>query len=84
MYYSLNEKELKKITEISDITATDYELKNNLILVDNLVAALEDMLYEYKHKEEELEDLKQDIDNNYELKRINLYEEYGISEKDFI
>lgn len=83
MYYSLNEKELERINEISDITGVDYELKNNLIPVDSLMAALEDMLYEYHHKEEELEDLQNDIENNYELKRFDPYEEYGVSERDF-
>lgn len=85
MYIALNHKEAKSINEIEEITGTEAGLINGeLIEGSDLIGLLFDLLYEYKHKEEELEDLKQDIENNYELKNINPYEEYGISERDFI
>lgn len=83
MFYALEEKELKKLTEISEITGTDYEITGKFIPVDNMMAALEDLLVQYHRKEEELDDLQYEIDNNYELKRLDPYEEYGVSDKDF-
>lgn len=84
MYLELLESEYEKIKEISKITLTDYELKGNLIPVDSLVSALEDMLVEYHNKEYEIEELKQDIEDNYELKKVDPYTEYGVSESDFL
>lgn len=84
MYWELSDKDLEKIKKISDITGTDYELKGNLVPVDSLIYALLDMLTEYTNKQEEIEDLKQDIEDNYEPKKIDPYEEYGISMNDFI
>lgn len=84
MYYKLNADELKAINEISNITGVDYELINNMIQVEGLVEALKDLLVEYHKKEEEITDLQNDIENNYELKTIDPYEEYGISQRDFI
>ena len=84
MYWELSDKDLEKIKKISDITGTDYELKWNLVPVDSLIYALLDMLTEYTNKQEEIEDLKQDIEDNYEQKKIDPYEEYGISMNDFI
>lgn len=84
MYWELSDKDLEKIKKISDITGTDYELKGNLVPVDSLIYALLDMLTEYTNKQEEIEDLKQDIEDNYEPKKIDPYEECGISRNDFI
>lgn len=84
MYYKLNTEELRVINEISDITGVDYELVNNMIQVEGLVEALKDLLAEYHKKEEDIEDLQNNIENNYELKTIDPYEEYGVSEREFI
>ena len=84
MYIALTHKEIKKINEIEAITGTETELINGeLIETSDLIGLLFDLLCEYNHKEEEISDLQYEIDNNYELKRINLYEEYGVSERDF-
>ena len=83
MYWDLTDEDLEKIKEISEVTGVDYELKGNLVPVDSLIYALKDMLYEYHNKEEELEDLHQDIEDNYEPKKIDPYEEYGVSRNDF-
>ena len=83
MYWDLTNEDLEKIKEISEVTGVDYELKGNLVPVDSLIYALKDMLYEYHNKEEELEDLHQDIEDNYVLRRIDPYEEYGVSRNDF-
>lgn len=84
MYYRLDEEELERVNEVSELTGVDYDLQNNFIPVDSLIEALKDLLIQYHKKEKEITDLQQDMDENYEVKKINYYEEYGISEKDFI
>jgi hypothetical protein len=84
MYIALNESELKRIKEVEDITGTDTELINHLIPVNSLVALLDDLLCEYNHKVEELEDLEFDLNNNYTRNNVDEYEEYGVSRNDFI
>lgn len=81
--YELNDTELRRIEEISSITGSDYELKGNFIPVESLLAAAEDMLMKYGVLEEKLNDLQQEISENYELKQVNPYIEYGVSERDF-
>ena len=83
MYYELNDSELKRIDEISTITGVNYELKGNFIPVESLLAAAEDMLMEYGVLEEKLNDLQQEISENYEYKRVNPYIDRGLSERDF-
>lgn len=83
MYIALNEDELKKINEIEEITGTDAEVRNNLINVEALSALLFDLLCEYNHKVEELEDLESDLNEHYTLKREDEYEVYGVSRNDF-
>jgi translation initiation factor 6 (eIF-6) len=80
----LTDTELNRVKEVSKITITDYEVKGNFISGDTLLAALEDLLVSYHAKEEELENLQQEISENYELKKVNMYEEYGLSENDFL
>lgn len=84
MFYILTEEELKKIQEVSDITQADYEVMGKTIPVANLMSAVEDLLVELHKKEEDISNLQNEIENNYEEKNINPYEEYGVSEKDFI
>lgn len=84
MYIALNESELKRIKEVEEITGTDTELINHLIPSDNLIALLDDLLCEYNHKVEELEDLQSDLNEHYTLKHVDEYEEYGVSRNDFI
>lgn len=79
------------IKSVSDITLVDYEIKwydaeNNegYIEEDSILAMLDDLMTEVHKKEEELEDLKQDLEDNYEPKKIDPYEEYGVSRYDFL
>lgn len=80
MYYELSKLEFDKIMEVSRITYTDYELKGNLIPVENLMAVIEDLLVTYNSKEEELDDLQNDLTENYEPKKVDL----GIVEEYFL
>lgn len=84
MFYILTEEERKKIQEVSDITLTDYEVLGKTIPVDKLMTAIEDLLVELHREQEKVADLESDIANHYELKYVDEYEEYGVSEKDFV
>lgn len=81
MYLKIDEEKLK---EIEELTMTDYDAKLGFVPGENLIGMIDDLLYEIHNLQEKVSDLQHDIDNNYELKRIDLYEEYGVSEKDFI
>lgn len=85
-YVELFDEEYERIKEISRITVTDYELKGNLISTESLLCALDDMLSEYHHKEEEIEDIINNRDEFWERKRSaeDDYEFYGVSRNDFI
>ena len=56
--YKLNENELKIINKASDITITDYGVKNREISIDNLINIIEDLLDEIEHREELFEELR--------------------------
>ena len=74
MYYMLSDKELKTIDEVSTITFTDYSVTGKFIPVDSLMSAIEDLLIELHHKEEEVADLQNDIENNYKPIKEDYYE----------
>lgn len=60
MKIRLNEELEKKVVEI---TGVDYTGDLQLYDIETLI---EDLIYEYHKKEEELEDLEQNIEDNYE------------------
>lgn len=83
-----NYETLKKV---SDITLVDYDIKwfdaenvEGYIDSEGLLSMIEDLIVEYNRKKEELEDLYQDIEDNYEPKRIDPYDYYGVSRSDFL
>ena len=79
------ELDLELYEKICDITGTDYELAkgngNYVLAYHDVDVMLRDLVCAYGVLEEQLEDLKQDIKDNY--KPISHWEEYGISEEDF-
>lgn len=83
MYIKLENDALKTINRASDITCTDYELLGNFIPVESMMCIVEDLLLEIDHLKECIEDMEQDIENNYELKNFDPYDEYGVSRNDF-
>ena len=74
MYYKLNESELKKVQDASTETMTDYSLEGNMIPVDSMMAVIEDLLVELHKRDEKIEDLEDDINNYYTLKKEEYYE----------
>lgn len=80
------DKELYK--RISNETGVDYSgiiVTEDVFYIEEetIVDMIKDLLCEIGNKEETIEDLENDIRNNYEPKNIDPYEEYGVSEKDF-
>jgi hypothetical protein len=73
MYIEVSNKEMERFKEISDITLGDYEFKGNFVPVVSLLAMIDDLLLELHNKEEQIEDIKQDIQDNY--KRIPISEQ---------
>ena len=80
MYTEFDENLCK---DIENITNTDYEMRGDLIEVEALKTMLEDMICAYDVLLEELEDEKKDKEENYELKKIDAYDYYGVSREDF-
>lgn len=85
MLVELNEKLYKRILEIGKSEykrpiQTDNKVYVN---VDDIYTMLQDLIDEYDHKKEEYDKLKSDIDNYYEMKKEDLYDEYGVSRNDF-
>ena len=72
----------------------DYNLKNDLeeivgykiepmtLQEDDVIGLLEDLIGKYRALEEELENTKQDLEDNY--RPIPVAEQVGISDRDFM
>lgn len=81
MYYKLNDDELERMFKASKITMTDYELIGNFAPVENLMAAIEDLLIELDKAEEKYKDLEEQLKENY--KPISYEEQIDYREEDF-
>lgn len=81
-FYVKFDKEL--IDEVEEITDVDYERKEDVLLADNVISIIKDLIYEIHKRDEMINDIKEEIEEKYELRQIDPYEEYGISERDFI
>ena len=68
MYLEIEEKLLKKVTEI---TITDYEIKGNMLPCESIIPMIEDLVMSVEHYKEELEDIKNDLLNNYTRNQEN-------------
>lgn len=44
---------------------------------------LNDLLTEIERLEESKKELSDDLENNYELKKVDTFMEYGVSDRDF-
>ena len=75
MFYKMDEDDEKIYKRVKEITLTDYEKKGDFIDIENIWSMIEDLICEIDHKEEELNDLKQNIEDNYEpIKKEEQYE----------
>lgn len=76
----LLERVSNKLSLQIDIKEIDNEfyIKN-----DDLLSVVDELYDEVGHLEERIEDIEQDIQENYELKKIDEYDYYGVSKSDF-
>lgn len=72
MYIELNERTIAKLNKR---LITDLEERDNSIPADLINGIIDDLLCELERKEEEIEDMKQNHEEDYEY--------FGISESDF-
>lgn len=83
----LEDYEYKLLQRISNKLDTKIDIKeidDEYYIKNDEYHLVMDDLYDYaSHIEEELEDLKADIEENYEPKHTNPYSFYGINERDF-
>lgn len=69
-------------TEYNNL-AVDKEKEKVLVDSDTIEAMLEDLITELGVMKEKYQDLKEDLENNYEPKKVDYYEEYGLNRSDF-
>lgn len=64
MYLKIDEKLLKKVEKI---TMTDYETQGELLPTSSVEPIIEDLLLEISRIEEQIDDMKQDLESNYKM-----------------
>lgn len=67
-YEKLGKEELEMIKNISKLTMTNYEITGDFIPVDSWKNLAEDLLYEFDKLQEEFEDYKEFVKDNYKQK----------------
>ena len=75
-YEKLSKDELEMVNNISKLTMTDYEITGDFIPVDSWKNLAEDLLYEFDKLQEEFDDYKEFVKDNYKQKTNE--EIYGI------
>lgn len=71
--------------KVEDFKLLKKYFKNyDFVSIDELCGLVEELDYQNEVLEEKVKDMEDDIEQFYEPKKFNPYEEYGISERDFI
>ena len=85
----VDESNYETLEKASKMTGTDYEIKwfdaeniDGYIDGETMLCMIEDLIYEIDRLQEEIEDIEQDIKDNY--RHIPEAEQVGISDGDFI
>ena len=71
--------ELEK--KVVDITGTDY---TGLLELNDLENIIKDLITEYHNIEEKLQDQKEYCDEWHTTRKVDMYDECGVSERDFV
>ena len=61
MYYELKENEKTLINKVEEILLTKYELKGDLVSVDDLLDMIDELTFGYEQLEQENKDLKREL-----------------------
>lgn len=67
----------------SNIYWKDAENLEGYIDTDEVIDLMEELIECYEKLRQDMIDLEEDIKENYELKKINYYDIYGLNENDF-
>lgn len=82
MKIELKDEDIKIIEKAEKIVGY-LERNGNYVNLDDLIGIIDNLVYEANRLEEKIEDLNKDIEDNYEPRRFDPYEEYGVSESMF-
>jgi hypothetical protein len=77
----LKKEDIADFDCISSATIDKMGIKKDLISVGELIGIMEDLYFEKERIEEEYEDFKKQVEDNY--KPISPYEMYEVSEREF-
>lgn len=85
----IDESIFSTIKDVSDKTGTEYDIKwydaeniDGYVETETILCMFEDLIYEIDKLEERLDDLIEDIRDNY--KKVPVSEQVDISDRDFI
>lgn len=81
MFVELEEKDIKDIERLIG-EFNNNQKRGNLIEINSLIGTIQDSVCIIEHLQEELEDLKKDIEDNYKL--IPTSEQVDIDDRYFI
>lgn len=82
MKVELRDEDIKIIEKAEKIVGY-LERNGNYVNLDDLIGIIDNLVYEANRLEEKIEDLNKDIEDNYEPRKFDPYEEYGVSESMF-
>lgn len=82
MKIELKDEDIKIIEKAEKIVGY-LERNGNYVNLDDLIGIIDNLVYEANRLEEKIEDLNKDIEDNYEPRKFDPYEEYGVSESMF-
>lgn len=82
MKVELKDEDIKIIEKAEKIVGY-LERNGNYVNLDDLIGIIDNLVYEANRLEEKVEDLNKDIEDNYEPRKFDPYEEYGVSESMF-
>lgn len=77
------DKVLVDIRKETDTIKEFFEGKDT-VPVDDLLNAIDNLIYEKHCLEEKLQDQKEYCDEWHTTRKVDYYEEYGVSERDFV
>ena len=77
----IKRKDLLDFDCIREETLERMGIKKDILSIEDLLVVLEELYADKERLEEKIEDLENDIRDNY--KPISPYEMYGVSERDF-
>lgn len=70
--------------KVKNTVFEDLFQNKDIVSIEEVLTELVNLIDERDQLEEKINDLEKDIEEKYELRNIDPYAEYGISERDFV